>query len=38
MNTTVTAQKHSHQTPTTRRTLPILKTTRASLIEQNGRT
>jgi hypothetical protein len=36
MNTNVRARKHSHQTPTTRGTLPILKTTRASLIEQNG--
>jgi hypothetical protein len=37
MNTTVTARKHSHQIPTTQRTLPIFKTTRVSLIEQNGR-
>jgi hypothetical protein len=36
MNTTVTARKHSHQTPTTQKTLPI-KTTRMSLIERNGR-
>ena len=26
MNTTVTARKHSHQTPTTQRTFPIFKT------------
>jgi hypothetical protein len=37
MNPTVTARKYSHQTPTTQRTLPILKTTRVSLIEQTGR-
>jgi hypothetical protein len=37
MNTTVTARKHSHQTPTTQRTLPVLKTTGVSIIEQIGR-
>ena len=37
MNTTITARKHSHQTPTTQRTLPALKTTGVSLIEQTGR-
>jgi hypothetical protein len=36
MNTSVTARKHSHQTPTRQTTLPILKTTRVFLIEQNG--
>jgi hypothetical protein len=37
MNTAVTAPTRTHQTPTTQRTLPMPKTTRASLIEQNGR-
>jgi hypothetical protein len=37
MNTTVTVRKHRHQTPTTQRTLPVLKTTGGSLIEQTGR-
>jgi hypothetical protein len=37
MNTTVTARNHSHQIPTTQRTLPIFKTRRVSLIEQGGR-
>ena len=36
MNTTVTARKHGRQTRTTQRTLPVLKTTGVSLIEQNG--
>jgi hypothetical protein len=37
MNTAVTAPTRNRQTPTTQRTLPMLKTTRVSLIEQNGR-
>jgi hypothetical protein len=37
MNTTVTARKHNHQILTRQRTLPIFKTRRVSLIEQNGR-